>query len=459
VILKIKDNYNFNNGRTILFNAKKARKRDVVLVDNKTKELPKLNLGQDEFELSEKSLLSNENFHFTRFKKGFREVDDDLIFSAKTNNNSVSFKTGNYIGVFVKNNNRYEISSRFGEVFLQRMLNFANDIYASDVLPVSIDKSQNENPFLFIASFLFTNSLLKEYGNGLPKHYVNNTRTGNKFKGRLDIKQYIKKETPFKGKIPCKVRDFIVCPHIANVLQTAIKVIAARYPSMIGTSLKKISANLAQFQSNVFVQQEEINRAKSSKSLNSSNFEGYNKVLKYAEMLLNSTGQINWEKERNEEAYGYFIDISELFEVYLEKILARNMHDYNVISQLKIKVYPSMNYGRNIYPDLVLINKNTDEVIVFDAKYKSYKYTGGMIDRSDFYQIHSYMYSFDKIKAGGLIYPQWNKEGSTPQKLFGNQNNQIEFAMEGLLLKRNVTSFSEVEDQELSFISRIKEIV
>lgn len=93
-----------------------------------------------------------------------------------------------------------------------------------------------------------------------------------------------------------------------------------------------------------------------------------------------------------------------LFEIYLEKLSARGLNDWKVYSQEKIKLYQERFYGRNMYPDIVL--KNNEKVIVLGAKFKKMTMKGQDLDRSDFYQIHTYMqYYGENLLFGGLIYP------------------------------------------------------
>lgn len=93
-----------------------------------------------------------------------------------------------------------------------------------------------------------------------------------------------------------------------------------------------------------------------------------------------------------------------LFEIYLEKLSARGLNDWKVYSQEKIKLYQERFYGSNMYPDIVL--KNNEKVIVLGAKFKKMTMKGQDLDRSDFYQIHTYMqYYGENLLFGGLIYP------------------------------------------------------
>ena len=65
---------------------------------------------------------------------------------------------------------KINITSKHGDVFLKRMLNFVNDIYI-DNEHVKAKKDENVNQFLFIIAYLFIQSLEKAAVLGLPQEY------------------------------------------------------------------------------------------------------------------------------------------------------------------------------------------------------------------------------------------------------------------------------------------------
>ena len=56
-----------------------------------------------------------------------------------------------------------------------------------------------------------------------------------------------------------------------------------------------------------------------------------------------------------------------------------------------INTYEPMFYGRKMFPDIVMRHKYKKEEIVQDAKFKTMLLRKQDVDRSDFYQIHSYI--------------------------------------------------------------------
>tara|TARA_R100000789_G_scaffold99218_1_gene105108 strand:- start:1166 stop:1555 length:390 start_codon:yes stop_codon:yes gene_type:complete len=104
-------------------------------------------------------------------------------------------------------------------------------------------------------------------------------------------------------------------------------------------------------------------------------------------------------------------------------------------------------------------NKLTKEVIVFDAKFKKMEGSYIDLDRSDFYQIHTYMqYYMPNLIFGGLIYPlsqELNLNSSVSNGLFGNNTNSPNFIVDGI----NINNEMDMESliiSETNFLKRIE---
>jgi len=154
------------------------------------------------------------------------------------------------------------------------------------------------------------------------------------------------------------------------------------------------------------------------------------------------------------------IDVSELFELYLYKLLKKEFSDWEVIHEEQLRVYTSAFYNRNMYPDIVM--KKDNDLLVFDAKYKKMNFRGsdnlgmGDLDRGDFYQIHTYMSYYQNegnLLAGGLLYPmdeQFYKDKCISDNWLGGDGK---FIVDGIEVKENL----DIKESEKAFIERIKE--
>ena len=94
-----------------------------------------------------------------------------------------------------------------------------------------------------------------------------------------------------------------------------------------------------------------------------------------------------------------------------------------------------------------------DEFLVFDAKYKRMKGEKNDVDRSDFFQIHTYIQYFlhtypeGRVLLGGLLYPlsleDWkeNRALYTPSSMFGSFGRvDTKFIVDGILCSESDNS-------------------
>src|SRR5690606_37834674 len=97
----------------------------------------------------------------------------------------------------------------------------------------------------------------------------------------------------------------------------------------------------------------------------------------------------------------------EIWEIYLRSILKKHFAKFGWrIKQDKIGVYQETDFKRTLIPDIVLEKDET--VMVWDAKYKRMKFDYFDYDRTDFFQIHTYINYYNQksiVVAGGLLYP------------------------------------------------------
>ena len=170
-----------------------------------------------------------------------------------------------------------------------------------------------------------------------------------------------------------------------------------------------------------------------------------------------------------EKTFGFVIDVSKLFELYLVKLLRLHFGDeWEVVHEDELEVYQNSFFARKMLPDIVM--KQGDKVIVFDAKYKKMKFRGTKegvwdLDRNDFFQIHTYM-SYYKSKgknviAGGLLYPI---ESKFEQGYCHSSNwlgdNEIYFIVDGIdLSDLEGENMSEIKKREDDFVNRIRKLI
>ena len=457
-IQKDRDEFLESNSYYCLSNNKTINELNITLQDYKDKKFPN-NIFFSFFKDEEKTISKNE---------------DDLIISIKKDGENYLAQTGNYVGKFVWKGLEIDIKSRFSNTFLERMLNFANDIFLDDV---SITGNKIDKDFdisKYIIYYMFVQNLEKAFLLGLPKAYKSIEHHEMKLKGKIDINKFIKYDIPFQGKISSVSREQKEIQEIIDVLYKAVKIIDKNNKAFL-KNIAHIKTHLKQYKSNNYVSNETINKALKSKALQNPIFAPYKKVLEYARFIINGN---NIEKnDGTQQTFGFIINVAELFEIYITKLLQKEFSDWYVESP-KIELYstPQMFYQRKIIPDIVM--KKASDVLVFDTKYKKMTMQGknkngaGDVDRNDFFQINTYMSYYqnhpDKynVKIGGLLYPieksfKENKDICHSQTWFGNLNSK--FIVDGIdlsdLKEDNENKFASIVKREQKFIEGIKKLL
>jgi 5-methylcytosine-specific restriction endonuclease McrBC regulatory subunit McrC len=127
-----------------------------------------------------------------------------------------------------------------------------------------------------------------------------------------------------------------------------------------------------------------------------------------------------------------------------------------------------------------MIENNTNNVMVFDTKYKRMQFrndkfgSGSDVDRIDFFQINTYMSYYQNhhnkynLRIGGLLYPieksfKENKSICHSETWFGN--SKTKFIIDGIDLsdlkepEDGENKFTEISKREQKFIRGIKELL
>lgn len=442
----------------------------IKTTDNSYIEIDQKSSKMQDFDLYFEDFIKNGNF-FSFFN------DDDKILSKNAKNPIISVRTidkdkkqitsGNYIGKIFYDDLEVEINSRFGKKFLERMLNFANDVFVDDV-SIYQDVKNESNISEFILFYIFVQKLEKSFLIGLPKNYQSKKYNDLRFKGNIDMVEFIKHNIPLKAKVATKSREQIEDVHIINVLYKALQVIEKKNSSFL-KNVRHIKTYLVQNKSEHCFIKESLNKAFSSKALRNQNYQNYKELLKYAKMVIESENFTSKNKN-DQKSYSFIINIAELFEIYISKLLRNNFEEY-MLDSPKLEIYKNSFYKRYIIPDIVL--SKDDNYIVFDTKYKKMTMEGksqngmGDLDRNDLFQIHTYMGYYQKIGKvllGGLLYPMQNFNEEKCHSENSILSDEYQFIVDGIFLEDSQNSDKEITleyiiQKEEQFIKRIKKLL
>lgn len=370
-------------------------------------------------------------------------------------------QTGLFAGIIFHKGYLFDITTSYGEVLLTRMLNFVNDIYV-DTKDRTARSNKKSNEFQIIIAYLFIQSLEKAGVLGLPKKYQNVSERSTKVRGKIDINAYLKKDIPFQGSLTSTFRSQLYVQEIVDVLYAACLKVEEHFGTNYKSKIMGLFQTLKEFRSKRYISHNDIQKAKSHSILHNPLYSQFKEVLFYAEILLKNHDIEADARQNHLRTKGYLFDISQLFEVYLEKLLGRHFTEWEVNGQEELRIYNGLFFGRRMLPDIVMRNRITDEIMVFDAKFKKMDGRKNDVDRTDLFQIHTYIqYYGSNVLLGGLMYPlseNFKVKKSVSESLFGNERNEIQFAVEGIYVDKNMTS-EELLESENQFLERIENLI
>lgn len=413
-----------------------------------------------ELKLGAEQLKQVKIFNF-KSKRIFEQDEERLIlklYSKEKAEKEYFIQTGLYAGVLFHKGCKINITTKYGDTFLKRMLNFVNDIYV-DNEQIKAKKDETENQFLFIIAHLFIQSLEKAVVLGLPQQYQKQQERSQKVRGNIDFNDYLKRDIPFQGKLTSTFRERMYVQEIVDVLYLALRKLESVFGKEIHSRLLGLNQFLKQQYSGRFASYETIQKAKTHQTINNPMYRSFKKVLEYAEIILLNKDLMPDNEKQNLATTGYLFDIAELYEIYLEKLLSRNFPEWFVSGQVEIPIYQKQFYRRSIFPDLIMKHKTSGKIIALDAKFKKMEIQNKDIDRTDLHQIHSYSGYYHKdLIASGLIYPlskQLNIDKSHSDTLYGNNNNDVRFIVDGVFVYENQTMEDLIENENI-FVNRMK---
>lgn len=396
--------------------------------------------------------------------------DDDPILSLRTTFNTVEKKyetkwwAGRYIGlanIQVKKGKgikdvQISIRPRFGENFLLKII---EDVY-------KIRKPQNNADSFNISSDEWFSALLnllrrkmwvekcaKANRYGLPRISVRREHQGVNVKGTLDVRRTIM-PWMMKTEVCSYAYEKTLDDKICQIVYEAHRILSRNViDNRVGSKRRKTkettlttSFYLPPAVKNTI---DALNNEYKGKPFNVTENEYHRIRYKSIYQTWKPLVDFSWSvikghrlgfRASDKQAECVFVDMAEIWEAYLRKKLGEGLAKDGwrvwTISETEKTVYEGTFFKRTIIPDIVLHRKSTkdekDEFLVFDAKYKRMKGVKEDIDRSDFFQIHTYISYFQhiypegRVLLGGLLYPlskeEWKKDEPlyTSSSMFGS---------------------------------------
>lgn len=330
------------------------------------------------------------------------EVEDYVVRSL-----AGDLHTQNYLGYLKKGSDSVRITSRFfkaenqSDYFLYYLL---GKVIGTDILQEATIQSRLDER-LDLAHLLFQSYLSRALRKGLYKRYVKRKYNDLNFRGKLDEKEYLKRNIPFHGKISYVKRELSVDVQLMQLIRHTIEFLAEQgYGKLLSMhesvrqdvrEIKGLTPDYRREDRPYIIQYNQEN------PIIHAYYSEYQTLQRLCLNLLNG-----FQTElKTDELNGVLINVAWLWEAYLEEVLGHAYIYPDSRKQINKQYY--FNQGSDlagkIYPDM--ISKQSNPRIVLDAKYKR-------IEReqtSDYHQILAYMFRFD-AQVGYLIYPSKQKD-------------------------------------------------
>ncbi|CAM3550314.1 5-methylcytosine restriction system specificity protein McrC [Erysipelothrix anatis] len=314
--------------------------------------------------------------------------------------------TSNFIGYFGVKGENIILKSRFGskdnDYFLFYLL---EKVLGINFLNYSTSYGLEDTIFNFI-EFIFPQYLDSAMKKGMFKKYNIFSHNDMNVKGKIDIPNFVKKNTPFNGKISYTTREFSFDNNVTQLVRHTIEVMKSKNNLLVGSLLqqRRLKENIDEVIRNTpsyskFNRNQVISQNIMS-PVNHAFFYEYRQLQKLCIMIL--TGRKHGIKQSDNELSGIVFDVAWLWEEYIANLL----NDYFIHPENRTGLHKQFLFENEqgkrlgaIYPDL--IGKNDFSKVIADVKYKPFNNISGQ----DYHQILSYMFRFDR-KAGYFFYPQ-----------------------------------------------------
>lgn len=436
------------------------------------------------FNVDEKALDISQKQTLSEFVRNFSK-QSVFNFSIKDNQEKISFIdepfavldysknewfANRWVGsAYIKQNNTeylVEVKPRFTNLVLLKMI---ERIFSINILNSFSGEELNNNNISSILEkllpFIWTNKLGSANKYGIPRHSQNIYNKGSTIKGKLDMRKSI---IPLfrQREVVSISKEKLVNDTIAQIILQSKKILERKSTKNFYKKNESAYNAILNFETAGF-KECRITESEYQKIQYKSIYQSYKDVVDFSWQILKHKN-LNQDSEYENNGFSLFVDMAEIWELYLLSLLKSNFSEWHIESP-KIKIYSTKSYSRLIIPDIVMSKGNN--IVIFDAKWKNMRYLYKDYDRTDFFQIHTYISYFQNIDKknvviAGLVYPLSEKyRNELSDGLFGHSKNSIKFVIEGIDLNEisykksiddNIRLF---EESEKEFILRINKLL
>lgn len=309
---------------------------------------------------------------------------------------------GNYIGHFTFEGQEYIINSCFGKELEAKLLETIDSAFFSSDGSVAEVKGEIPMNYVLYASFISRLKLAKL--SGFPSVYKKIPFRDYALHGSLDVKNFIKKDQPFTGKISSRKSSRVPDEVVARVLLKAYDILVEKNRKF--TLYDKEIRNFLLTNANGEMKSiRDIDAALNSKSVMNELYKDYKIALQIARIIILQDSRYASKNAVRNLNFGYLLYAPNLFELYVERLIRSVLGEFDgkfrLETQYKIP-------GSNLRPDFAIKDEKREILAVLDAKYRHF-YNTFLCDTDckNLMQIKRYMKKSGS-SIGLLIYAKSN---------------------------------------------------
>ena len=304
------------------------------------------------------------NGRHDKFDPKIKEGQDAHYILRKYEDSNYVF--GNYIGHFTFEGQEYIINSRFGKQLEAELFKTIDSSFFSSGGSVAEINGEIPMDYILYASFISRLKLAKL--SGFPSVYKKIPFRDYALHGSLDVKNFIKKDQPFMGKISSRKSSRVPDEVVARVLLKAYDILV-RKNTKFALYDKEIKNFLLANANGKMKSIRDIDTALNSKSVMNELYKDYKIALQIARIIILQDSRYTNESAVKNLNFGYLLYAPNLFELYVERLIRSVLGEFggkfSLETQYKIP-------GSNLRPDFAIKDEKGEILAVLDAKYRHF---------------------------------------------------------------------------------------
>ena len=386
------------------------------------------------------------NGRHDKFKPKIKDGKDAHYILKKCEDGNYIF--GNYIGRFTFEGQEYVINSRFGKELEAELLKTIDSAFFSSGGSVAGASGDIPMDYVLYASFISRLKLAKL--SGFPSVYKKIPFIDYALHGSLDVKNFIKKDQPFTGKISSRKSSRVPDEVVARVLLKAYDILVRKNPKFALYD-KEIRNFLLANANGEMKSVKDINVVLNSKSVMNELYKDYKIALQIARVIILQDSRYASENAVKNLNFGYLLYAPNLFELYVESLIKSALDEFG--GKFRLETQDKIP-GSNLKPDFLIKDKSGKILAVLDAKYRHFY--NSYLDETDYknlLQIKQYVKEAGS-NTGILIYAKSDVFNGS-ENIRHNSENKI-FIL-SVLKNDNKTSADEFKKYLKKILETIKE--